>query len=540
MRTWWKEAVGYQIYPRSFKDSNNDGIGDINGIREKLGYLKELGIDFIWITPIYASPNFDNGYDISDYCAISSDFGTMEEFKELVNEAKRLEIKIIMDLVINHTSNQHNWFEKSRQKDPNYRDFYIWHEPVNGKEPNDWQSIFGGSVWTYDKVREEYYFHTFAKEQPDLNWDSPAMKNKIVEMIEWWANQGIDGFRIDAISHIKKEKWDQPNNDPKRPFKAFQNVEGIGEYLTELNTIFKKHNLMTVGEASGVTAEEAEVWVGKDGYFNMIFEFEHTGLWRTANDEQPFKQFKEALVRWQEACANDKGWNALYMENHDLPRSISVYGDDSSVYRTISGKALAMAFMLLQGTPFIYQGQEIGMTNTTFDSIDEVNATDTIYMYHQLITNGYSETQALEQISAVTRDNARTPMQWDGSEFAGFSETKPWLKVNQNKGSVNVKLEQEDANSIFNFYKQLIQLRKNHPVFVSGEFRYVETEAEPVFHYERRNEQEQYAIVVNLSKEEQAFVSLDELTDNKLVLSNYLDYDFSKLRPFEARLYKLS
>lgn len=540
MSTWWKEAVGYQIYPRSFKDSNNDGIGDINGIREKLGYLKELGIDFIWITPIYASPNFDNGYDISDYCAISSDFGTMEEFKELVNEAKQLEIKIIMDLVINHTSNQHSWFEKSRQNDPDYRDFYIWHEPVNGKEPNDWQSIFGGSVWTYDEVREEYYFHTFAKEQPDLNWDSPAMKKKIVEMIEWWANQGIDGFRIDAISHIKKEKWDQPNNDSKRPFKAFQNVEGIGEYLSELNTIFKKHNLMTVGEASGVTADEAEVWVGKDGYFNMIFEFEHTGLWRKANDDQPFKQFKEALVRWQEACANDKGWNALYMENHDLPRSISVYGDDSSDYRTISGKALAMAFMLLQGTPFIYQGQEIGMTNTTFDSIDEVNATDTIYMYHQLITNGYSETQALEQISEVTRDNARTPMQWDGSEFAGFSETKPWLKVNQNKGSVNVKLEQEDANSVFNFYKELIQLRKKYPVFVSGEFRYVETEAEPVFHYERRNEQEQYAIVVNLSKEEQDFVSLDELTDNKLVLSNYLDYDFSKLRPFEARLYKLS
>lgn len=540
MSTWWKEAVGYQIYPRSFKDSTNNGIGDINGIREKLGYLKDLGIDFIWITPIYASPNFDNGYDISDYSAISSDFGTMENFQALVKEAKQANIKIIMDLVINHTSNQHEWFEKSRNKTVGYEDFYIWHEPVDGKEPNDWQSIFGGSVWTYDDVRQAYYFHTFAKEQPDLNWDSSAMKKKVFDMIEWWADQGIDGFRIDAISHIKKASWDTPNHDAQRPFKAFQNVAGIGDYLTELKTIFQKHDLLTVGEASGVTAEEAEIWVGQDGYFNMIFEFEHTGLWRKTSDELPFKQFKEALVRWQEACANGKGWNALYMENHDIPRSVSVYGDDSPEYRTISGKALAMAFMLLQGTPFIYQGQEIGMTNTAFHEINEINATDTLYMYNELLTSGYSETQAMEMISAVTRDNARTPMQWDGSEYAGFSEVTPWLKVNQNKGAINVKLEQENPHSLFHFYKYLIDLRKTHPVFINGEFRYIETEAEPIFYYERANEQETYAVVVNLSKEAQTFVSLDELSDNQLIVSNYLDYDFAKLRPFEARLYKLA
>lgn len=537
---WWKEAVGYQIYPRSFKDSNNDGIGDINGIREKLPYLKELGIDFIWITPIYKSPNFDNGYDISDYCAISEDFGTMADFKMLVQEAKALDIKIIMDLVINHTSHQHEWFQKSRENDSNeYSDFYMWHKPVNGKEPNDWQSIFGGSVWTYDETRGEYYFHTFAKEQPDLNWESPAMKEKVFEMIGWWAEQGIDGFRIDAISHIKKAPWDLPNDDPYRPFKNFQNVAGIDAYLKELSAVLKKHNLMSVGEASGVTSDEAEIWVGKDGYFNMIFEFEHTGLWRAFTEKEAYSNFKDALVRWQEANANDKGWNALYMENHDIPRSISVYGDDSPEYRTISGKAIAMTMMLLQGTPFIYQGQEIGMTNTEFTDISEINALDSIFMYDMYVHNGHTEADAMNLVSEVTRDNARTPMQWDGSEFAGFSEMKPWLKVNPNKDAINVKLEIENQASLLNFYKQLITLRKEHPVFVEGEFRYIENPADAIFHYERVGEDETYCIVINLGKEPQEFLSLKELQDNEFILSNYDDHDFEQLRPFEARLYKL-
>lgn len=281
MSNWWKEAIGYQIYPRSFMDTNNDGIGDINGIREKLSYLKDLGVDFIWITPIYESPNFDNGYDISDYCEISEDFGTMADFQELVKECKDLNIKIIMDLVINHTSIEHRWFKKSREKIDEYKDMYIWHKPIDGKEPNDWQSIFGGSVWEFDEERGEYYFHAFAKEQPDLNWESPVMKKKVFDMIEWWIEQGIDGFRIDAISHIKKASFDVPlDSDPRKKFRNFQNTEGIDEYLKELRSIFRKHNVMTVGEASGVSSDEAEIWVGKDGYFDMIFEFEHTGLWR--------------------------------------------------------------------------------------------------------------------------------------------------------------------------------------------------------------------------------------------------------------------
>lgn len=542
MSKWWKEAIGYQIYPRSFKDTNQDGLGDLNGIREKLPYLKDLGIDFIWITPIYASPNVDNGYDISDYCAISEDFGTMEDFQELVKEAKVQDIKIIMDLVINHTSDQHAWFQQSRESDDNeYSDFYIWHEPVDGKEPNDWQSIFGGSVWAYDEKREAYYFHAFAKEQPDLNWDSPAMKQKVFEMIEWWVAQGIDGFRIDAISHIKKDSWDKESN-PENASENYQNVEGIDVYLKELSKLLKKNQMMSVGEASGVTADEAEVWVGEDGYFDMIFEFEHINLWRskTNDDEIDVQSFKEALIRWQEAVADGKGWNALYMENHDVPRSISVFGNDSEIYRTISGKALAMVYMMLQGTPFIYQGQEIGMINKEFMGIEEINAVDSRNLYFQLIEAGYSTREAMAVVSETTRDNARTPMQWDGSEYAGFSKVEPWLAAHNSKDWLNVKEEQNHPTSIYHFYKQLIALRKEHSAFVEGAFQHIDLDEEAIFCYERKDQEAAFVVVVNLSQQAKEFVSLKELPNNSMLLSNYPDYDFETLRPYEARLYQIS
>lgn len=536
MSEWWKEAIGYQIYPRSFNDSNHDGIGDINGIREKLGYLKELGVDFIWLTPIYQSPNFDNGYDISDYYEIAEEFGTMGDFKALVKEAKALGIKIVMDLVINHTSNQHHWFQKSRQNETNeYRDYYIWHEPVDGQPPNDWPSIFGGSVWTYDEVRKSYYFHAFAKEQPDLNWNCQAMKEELFQMIEWWIEQGVDGFRIDTISHIKKAAW-ETHVDKEHPLKNYQNVAGIEEYLRELSAILKKHGVFSVGEASGVLADEAEKWVGEDGYFNMIFEFEHIGLWRKSNGELDLSTLKDALVRWQEACGVGRGWNALYMENHDIPRSISVYGNDQPEWRTLSGKAIGMMYLLLQGTPFIYQGQEIGMTNTTFQEIAEINATDTIYRYHELLEDGYSQEAAMSLLSSITRDNARTPMQWNDSEYAGFSKRQPWMKVNSNKAFVNVAAETTDEDSLLNFYKQLIELRKEHRVFVDGTFTNYETGNEVVFCYNRKNQEDDFTIIVNLSGQPQELTMLEACRQQRVVLSNYPDQQVTILQPYEARL----
>jgi alpha-glucosidase len=539
MSKWWQEAIGYQIYPRSFKDTNHDGLGDINGIREKLSYLKELGVDFIWITPIYESPNVDNGYDISDYCAISADFGTMAEFQCLVQEAHDLDIKIIMDLVINHTSNQHYWFQESRKGgDNDYRDFYIWHPPVDGKEPNDWHAIFGGSVWEYDDLRGEYYFHAFAKEQPDLNWDSPAMRQKIFEMIEWWIEQGIDGFRIDAISHIKKDDWHRPF-DFADVNGNYKNIEGIDVYLKELSALLKKHQVMSVGEANGVKAEEATAWVGEYGYFDMIFEFEHIDLWRTRNDEGiDLLSFKNALIRWQEALADGRGWNALYMENHDVPRSISAFGNDSLAYRTLSGKALAMTFMLLQGTPFIYQGQEIGMINNQFESIVQIDAVDSRNLYESLIETGATIEEAMHVISGTTRDNARTPMQWDASTFAGFSEKEPWLAINENKNWLNVVEEQWNSASIYHFYKQLIALRKENSTFINGKFHYIETNSAPLFCYERKDDQACFTIVVNLGETEQTCDYLSALQNQEIILANYEENVTDCLRPYEARLYR--
>ena len=536
MNKWWKDAVGYQIYPRSFKDTTGDGLGDLNGVREKIPYLKDLGVDFVWLTPFYESPDVDNGYDISNYQALSKDVGTMADFQELVKEAKQADIKIILDLVINHTSDQHEWFQKSREGHEDYKDFYIWHAPVDGKEPNDWQSIFGGSVWEFDEGRGEYYFHAFAKEQPDLNWDNPVMKQKIFEMIEWWAQQGIDGFRIDAISHIKKDAWNKPA-EATSVAKNYMNVEGIDEYLNELSDVLRKNNLMSVGEASGVTSEEATTWVGDDGYFDMIFEFEHIHLWNSGTEGSfDIVSFKEALIRWQEAVADDKGWNALYMENHDVPRSISVFGDDSEEFREISGKALATAFMLLQGTPFIYQGQEIGMINNQFDSIEDVDAVDSRNLYKRLLADEMSSDEAIRIVSNTTRDNARTPMQWDDSQFAGFSSSKPWLMVNENNTWLNVVAEQKNEASIYHFYKQLIALRKEYPVFIDGRFKSIET-PDSVFAYTREDASDSFTIIVNLGDTVQEVAQLSDLAEQTLVLSNYSEQQ-AALQPFEARVYK--
>lgn len=492
---WWKNAVGYQIYPRSFKDSNHDGIGDLNGIREKLPYLKELGIDFIWINPIYASPNIDNGYDISDYKAIHQDFGTMADFQSLLSEAHNLDIKIIMDLVVNHTSDQHPWFLESKKSlDNPYRDYYHWCDSTNELPPNDWQSFFGGSTWTYDDTTEQSYFHVFAKEQPDLNWENPKVRHEIYQMIRWWLDLGIDGFRIDAISHIQKEPWNFKITDNQ--WAPFMNVAGIDTYLKELRAIFNEYNIMTVGEASGVPHQEASVWTGDNGYFNMIFELEHCQrIGEIGQQKGSIPHLKYSLNQWQTSLA-DNGWNALYLENHDTPRSVSVFGDDSPE----AAKALATVLLLLKGTPFIYQGQEIGMTNYPFSSIEEIDAADTIRFYQTLLTQGKISTDALAIAINWSRDHSRTPFQWDNSLHGGFSTSEPWLKVNENYPRINAAQKDLKSNSVFHHYQALIQLRKQTDALIHGAFELLFPEHPTVFCFTRTTEKESWLILVQLDR----------------------------------------
>lgn len=538
---WWKEAVGYQIYPASFKDSNNDGIGDINGIRQKLSYLKELGIDFIWINPIYQSPFVDNGYDISDYQAILKKFGTMDEFDALLAEAHQMGIKIIMDLVINHSSDQHEWFIESRQSVDNpYRDYYIWVDGTPDQAPNEWQSIFGGSAWQYDEQTGQYYLHIFAKEQPDLNWESDKLKDELFTMIRWWLDKGIDGFRLDAISHVKKDEYSVKATE--NPFSPFQNVSGIEDHLTELKNVFDEYDIMTVGEASGVSASEGPEWVGENGYFDMIFEFDHISIWKHEKDgDLDVLSLKQSLSAWQRAL-DGKGWNALYMENHDVPRCVSVFGDTSPAYWQVSAKAIAMMYFFLQGTPFIYQGQEIGMTNLPFSSIDEIDAVDSRRLYQQLLDEGCSEEEALDIVANTTRDNSRTPMQWNDHLYAGFSEVAPWLLVNPNHQMINVADQTNDPESILSFYKKMITLRRENKGLVYGSFNEYLPENEQLFVYERVLEEERYLIIVNLTDEAATYTLPTEIeTTWEVLLENQSGQEFQSsgtFAPYEARLYR--
>ncbi|WP_206912052.1 alpha-glucosidase [Enterococcus sp. DIV0840] len=506
-RSWWKNAIGYQIYPRSFKDSNHDGIGDLNGIRQKLPYLKELGIDFIWINPIYASPNVDNGYDISDYQAIHEDFGTMDDFQALLKEAHALDLKVIMDLVVNHTSDQHPWFLESKKSlDNPYRDYYHWADTTKNLPPNDWQSFFGGSTWTYDETTKQSYFHVFAKEQPDLNWKNPKVRHELYQMIRWWLDLGIDGFRIDAISHIQKEPWDFKITDNQ--WAPFMNVAGIETYLKELKAIFNEYNVMTVGEASGVPHQEAASWTGDHGYFNMIFELEHCErIGEIGQQKGSIPHLKYSLTQWQTSLA-DNGWNALYLENHDTHRSVSVYGDDSPE----AAKALATVLLLLKGTPFIYQGQEVGMTNYPFSSIEEINAADTIHFYQTLLEQGRMTTEALAIAVNWSRDHSRTPFQWEDALHGGFSTTEPWLNVNENYRMINAAQKDLESSSIFHHYQALIRLRKQTDALIYGRFELLLSEHPTVFCYTHTTETEHWLILVQLDRK-QTTVSFSDSLD---------------------------
>ena len=550
-KIWWKEAVGYQIYPRSFKDSNGDGIGDLKGITSKLDYLKGLGVNVIWICPMYKSPNDDNGYDISDYQDIMDDFGTMKDFDELLEEVHKREMKLIIDLVVNHTSDEHPWFIESKSSKNNpKRDWYIWREGKNGLEPNNWESIFKGSAWEYDKNTEEYFLHLFSKRQPDLNWECKDVREAIYNMINWWLDKGIDGFRVDAISHIKKEEGLTDMDNPKElkyveSFEKHMNVEGIHKYLEELKErTFDNYDIMTVGEANGVEAEEADLWVGEEnGKFNMIFQFEHLHLWG-AESENKFnvKNYKKVLTKWQKALEG-KGWNALYIENHDIPRVISTWGNDEEYLRECA-TAFGLMYFMQQGTPFIYQGQEIGMTNVKFDSIYDYNDIKGINIYKEKLKEGLTKEEALKYVWAVSRDNSRTPMQWDDSDNSGFTEGKPWINVNENYREINVKAQLKDENSILNFYKKMIKIRKQYETLIYGSYDLILDEDEKIYAYTRTMNNEKFIIIVNLSHDEVKYCYDEELNYNELLISNYNvdEHDVIKefvLKPYEARLYKL-
>lgn len=544
-RNWWKEAVAYQVYPRSFNDSNGDGIGDILGLIEKLDYLENLGIDVIWLSPMYPSPNDDNGYDISDYKGIMSEFGTMNDFDQLLSNIHQRGMKLILDLVVNHTSDEHPWFIESKSSKTNAkRDWYIWADPKpDGSEPNNWESIFNGSTWEFDESTKQYYFHLFSKKQPDLNWENPDVRQAVFEMMNWWFEKGIDGFRVDAITHIKKnfEAGDLPVPDGKKFAPAFDvdmNQPGIQEWLQEMkDKSLSRYNIMTVGEANGVTPNDAEEWVGEEkGKFNMIFQFEHLGLWSTGDTKFDVKSYKQVLNHWQKQLEN-VGWNALFIENHDQPRRVSTWGDDKN-YWYESATSHATAYFLQQGTPFIYQGQEIGMTNYPFESIESFNDVAVKTEYQIVKKEGGDVNQLLDKYKMENRDNARTPMQWNNSINAGFTTGKPWFHVNPNYTEINVKQQLNDKFSILSYYKALIQLKKSDLIYTYGKFNMVDAENEQVFAYTRTFKNNTVLIVANLTNEVSELNLPFELdissVDIKLHNYHLNDINLDHIKPYES------
>lgn len=531
---WWKKAVVYQIYPKSFQDSNGDGFGDLQGIIKRLDYLETLGINAIWLSPVFKSPQADNGYDISDYKDIDPTFGSLDDMEELINEAKKHNIRIMMDLVLNHSSNEHRWFKEAKKsKDNPYHDYYIWRDGDEGVPPSDMKACFGGSAWEYVPEIGQYYFHQFLPEQPDLNWENPKVRRSIYDMILWWMDKGVGGFRLDVIDQIAKE-----------PDKRITiNGPRLQEYFKELSReTFQKGDLITVGEAWGADTERAKLYSNPDGSeFSMVFQFEHIGLDKKEGGEKwdlaplPFKKLKKIMAHWQNELYNC-GWNSLFWDNHDLPRIVSRWGNDRE-YRVESAKMLAILLHGMQGTPYIYQGEELGMTNVQYD-IEDYKDCEIINMYHERLEKGYSKDEIMKSIYAKGRDNARTPMQWDDSANAGFTTGTPWIKVNDNYDKINAKSQVDDPDSIFSCYKKLVQLRKDYPVFVDGKFTLLLEDDENIFAYSRKNEEKTMIVVCNFFDKEIPMPLAKECEGMEVLISNYKDTsDMSVLRPYEARMY---
>ena len=553
-KAWWKEAVIYQIYPRSFMDSNGDGIGDLCGITSRLDYLAELGIDVIWLSPVYSSPNDDNGYDISDYRDIMKDFGKMEDFDHLLAEAHKHNIKIVMDLVVNHTSDEHAWFIESRKsKDNPYRDYYIWKEPRDGGAPNNWQSCFSGSAWEKDDATGMYYLHCFSKKQPDLNWENPTVRDEVFDMMNWWCEKGIDGFRMDVISMISKDP-DYPDGPVKdglygdlMPYVC--NGPHVHEYLQEMNRrVLSKYDLLTVGEAAGVTVDEAKKYANEEGTeLNMVFHFEHTdavsnkgsvvGKWTTR--KPVLDDIRPIMNKWQTELEG-KAWNSLYWDNHDQPRAVSRFGDDSTEeFRVLSAKMLATCLHMMKGTPYIYQGEEIGMTNTRFRSVEDCRDIEEINAYRQYVTDHHmvSSEEMLKCFETVARDNARTPMQWNSEKNAGFSTGTPWIPVNPNYTDINAEKALADPDSVFYYYQKLIRLRHETPVIVYGVFEPLLTDDHNVYAWRRVLGDQVLTVACNWSDQDVSCDLFENLSDgSEELISNYKSHKKGVLQPYEARV----
>ncbi len=559
-KTWWKESVVYQIYPRSFCDNNGDGVGDLRGIIQKLDYLKELGVNVVWLSPVYKSPNDDNGYDISDYRAIMDEFGSLADWEEMLVEMHRRGIRLLMDLVVNHTSDEHPRFKEARRsKDNPYRDYYIWRPGKEGREPNNWASFFGGSAWQYDETTGEYYLHLFSKKQPDLNWENPQVRAEVYDMMHWWLKKGIDGFRMDVINLISKVPGlpDAPVVSADRyqfGGQYFVNGPRLLEFLQEMKReVLSKYDIFTVGETPLVTTEHAvSITHEETGSLNMLFQFEHMDLDVDRNGSSKWNvvpwdlvELKRIMTRWQKDL-EDKGWNSFYLSNHDQPRSVSRFGDDGP-YRVESAKLLATFLHMLHGTPYIYQGEEIGMTNVNFESIEDYRDIETLNMYREFVEEKDLDPQVvMAMIHAKSRDNARTPIQWDDSGHAGFTTGTPWMKVNPNYKEINVKQALTDPNSIFYYYQKLIRLRQENPIIVYGKYNLILDAHREIYAFTRSLEDTRLLVILNFTKNTPIFALPTSLffSDKELLISNYEvdpaeDIHLLTLRPFEARVYRL-
>lgn len=557
---WWKKAVIYQVYPQSFKDSNGDGIGDLNGIREKLPYLKQLGVDVIWLNPIYQSPMVDNGYDISDYEAINPIYGSMEDFDELLKAAHASGIKIIMDMVLALTSDKHKWFQESeKSRDNPYSDYYIWKDPKpDGSAPNNWGSIFGaGPAWKYVPARKQYYLHIFSAQQPDLNWENPALREKLFDAMRFWLDKGIDGFRLDSISLISKDPAFP--NDPKvgvgkygSPYIGVSNGPHLHEYLRQISKVLGEYNVMSVGEATRTPVDEALKYTDpKRHELNMLFQFDHVHIdygqyGRYSDLRFKLSDLREAMATWQYKL-DGHGWNSLYWDNHDQPRAVSRFGNDTLEYRELSAKMLATVLHFQQGTPFIFEGEEIGMTNVAFDNINQYRDVEAHNMYKFFRDHGFSDKESLEFLHRKSRDNARTPMQWDRSEGAGFTTGNPWLALNPNYVDINVDESLGRQDSVFYYYKKLIDLRHQLPVITDGTFKLVSDSDSSVFSYTRRDKTDLLLIIASFSKDKVRFEVSDSLPAGllkKRLLCNYngdtaMKGNMVYLRPYEAAVFHI-
>ncbi|MEM7105127.1 MAG: alpha-glucosidase [Bacteroidota bacterium] len=549
-KTWWKEGIMYQIYPRSFNDSNEDGIGDLNGIAEKLDYIKDLGVDIIWLSPVYKSPNDDNGYDISDYYDIMDEFGKMADFDKLLEGVHKRGMKLVMDLVVNHSSDEHEWFQTSRSsKDNPFRDYYYWKPPgPDGGPPNNWQSFFGGSAWELDETTGEYYLHLFTKKQPDLNWENPKVREEVYQLMRFWLDKGVDGFRMDVIPLISKhlDFPDVSNDDFLYVIeKVYANGPRVHEFLREMNEkVISQYDMMTVGEGPGITSKLARNYVGDDRKeLHMIFHLDHMFLGMQENGkfyprEVKLSEFKSIFTEWNFDIGEDC-WINIYLDNHDFPRMVSRWGDDEEFHNE-SGKLLAMLILTLRGTPCIYQGSEIGMTNVAFDSIEDYRDVETLNNYRIEKAAGKDMETFMKGVHQNGRDNVRTPIQWDDSENGGFTTGKPWIKVNPNYKTINAKQALADSNSIYYFYQEMIKYRKANPTLVYGDYMIMDKDDEYLFTYRRRDDEHTYWIILNMSSNHQLF-ELPVYEELSLEICNYKDVNPNsrKLQPWEARLYKI-